>query len=141
MREAGFTLVEMLVVLAVIGLVAGLVAPQIMRYLGTARVDTTNAQIRNIVSALDLYFIDNGGYPSQEQGLSALAIAPADATRWNGPYLKGADKLADPGDTPTSMPLTKPAFLFRRWGETANGWRWARQRPYQLIAITLASWR
>lgn len=96
MREAGFTLVEMLVVLAVIGLVAGLVAPQIMRYLGTARVDTTNAQIRNIVSALDLYFIDNGGYPSQEQGLSALAIAPADATRWNGPYLKGADKLADP---------------------------------------------
>lgn len=96
MREAGFTLVEMLVVLAVIGLVAGLVAPQIMRYLGTARVDTTNAQIRNIVSALDLYFIDNGGYPSQEQGLSALAIAPADATRWNGPYLKGSDKLADP---------------------------------------------
>src|SRR5262245_20780046 len=94
--EEGFTLVEMLVVLAIIGLMTALVAPQILRYMGSARVDAARAQIRNFSSALELYFIDNGTYPSSEEGLAALSIAPASANGWSGPYIKGADKLADP---------------------------------------------
>jgi general secretion pathway protein G len=95
-REEGFTLVEMLVVLAIIALVTTLVAPQILRYLGSARADAAQAQIRSIGSALELYFIDVGAYPTNEEGLPALAVAPASATHWNGPYLRGADKLTDP---------------------------------------------
>lgn len=115
-REEGFSLVEMLVVLAIIALVTTLVAPQILRYLGSARADTAQAQIRNIASALELYYIDNGGYPATEEGLQALAIAPASATGWNGPYLKGADKLADPWGKPYAYENTGSAFVVRSTG-------------------------
>lgn len=94
-REAGFTLVELLVVLAIIGLIAALAAPRVLRYLGTARVDTTKVQLQNISSALELYYLDSGQYPSQELGLVALASAPNDGSVWNGPYLKGETALKD----------------------------------------------
>jgi general secretion pathway protein G len=94
-REAGFTLVELLVVLAIIGLVAGIVAPQVLRYLGTAKVSTTQTQMANIASALDLYYLDVGAYPSQDAGLAALVITPSGATGWNGPYLKTEAALLD----------------------------------------------
>lgn len=113
---AGFTLVEMLVVLAIIALITTLVAPQILRYLGSARADAAQAQIRNISSALELYFIDNGGYPSSEEGLPALAVAPASATRWNGPYLKGADKLADPWGNGYAYENAGTGFVVRSFG-------------------------
>ncbi|RWM12882.1 MAG: type II secretion system protein GspG [Mesorhizobium sp.] len=93
--EDGFTLVELLVVLAIIGLVAALVAPQVLRYLGTARVSTTQAQLKNIGSALELYYLDVGSYPSKEQGLNALVTAPASVAGWNGPYLKSQGGLKD----------------------------------------------
>jgi general secretion pathway protein G len=112
----GFTLVEMLVVLAIIALITTLVAPQILRYLGSARADTAQAQIRNISSALELYFIDNGGYPSNEEGLRALAVGPASATRWNGPYLKGAETLADPWGNPYAYENSGTAFAIRSLG-------------------------
>jgi general secretion pathway protein G len=115
-REDGFSLVEMLVVLAIIALVTTLVAPQILRYLGSARADTAQAQIRNISSALELYYIDNGGYPATEEGLQALAVAPASATGWNGPYLKGADKLADPWGNQYIYEHTGAAFVIRSAG-------------------------
>ncbi len=97
---AGFSLVELLVVLAIIGLIVGLAAPQVLRYLGTARIDTAKTQIRNIENALELYFLDNNGYPSNEEGLGALSKAPAGAASWNGPYLKNADALSDPWQKP-----------------------------------------
>lgn len=93
--DAGFTLVELLVVLAIIGLVAALVAPQVLKYLGSARVSTTQAQLNNIGSALELYYLDTGAYPSPEMGLDALVTAPAGAQIWNGPYLKTKSGLAD----------------------------------------------
>lgn len=94
-REAAFTLVELLVVLAIIGLIAALVAPQVLRYLGSARVETTHAQLRNIGSALELYYLDSGKYPSSDIGLNALVTAPADGSVWNGPYLKSDAALKD----------------------------------------------
>jgi general secretion pathway protein G len=106
----------MLVVLAIIALVTTLVAPQILRYLGSARADTAQAQIRNIASALELYYIDNGGYPANEEGLQALATAPASASSWNGPYLKGADKLADPWGNQYFYENTGAAFVIRSAG-------------------------
>jgi general secretion pathway protein G len=92
---AAFTLVELLVVLAIIGLIAALVAPQVLRYLGSARVETTQAQLKNIGSALELYYLDSGRYPSSDIGLSALVAAPDDGSVWNGPYLKSEAALKD----------------------------------------------
>jgi len=99
-QDDGFSLVEMLVVLAIMGLLVGLVAPRVLGYLGGAKVDTARAQIRNIDSALELFFIDNGRYPSDEEGLRVLAIQSESLPQWNGPYLKGADVLRDPWGNP-----------------------------------------
>ena len=99
--DAGFTLVEMLVVLAIIVLVAGIAAPQVLRYLGSARTEAASAQIRNIESALELFYIDNHRYPTTEEGLAVLSEpTPELATRWNGPYLKAAASLRDPWGNP-----------------------------------------
>lgn len=98
--EAGFTLVELLVVLAIIALIATLVAPQVLRYLGSARTNAAKAQIHNIESALELYYVDNAKYPTAEEGLGALVTAPGGESRWNGPYLKGSSGLNDPWGRP-----------------------------------------
>jgi general secretion pathway protein G len=94
-KDAGFTLVELLVVLAIIGLIAALVAPQVLRYLGSARVDTTKAQLKNIGSALELYYLDAGKYPASDLGLNALVTSPNEGSIWNGPYIKGDAALRD----------------------------------------------
>lgn len=94
--DAGFTLIELLIVLGILALLAGLAAPQVLRYLGTARTEAAKIQINSIASALELYALDNGGYPAQQVGLKALVEAPQGATRWNGPYLKKAQGLIDP---------------------------------------------
>ena len=98
--DGGFTLVELLVVLAILTMLATFVGPQVLRYLGKARTDTARVQISSIVSALELYAIDNGGYPPQQAGLGALLQPPPGATRWNGPYLKKADGIVDPWGRP-----------------------------------------
>jgi len=92
-RDAGFSLLELLVVLAILALLAGLVAPRVIGYLGGAKTDTAKLQLRNIESALDLYRLDNGKYPT---ALEALVTQPAGAERWKGPYLKKATGLTDP---------------------------------------------
>jgi general secretion pathway protein G len=99
-RQAGFTLLELLVVLGILALLATFAAPQVLRYLGKARTETAKLQINAITSAVELYSLDNGGYPPQQVGLSALLRPPPGATRWNGPYLKKAEGLIDPWGRP-----------------------------------------
>lgn len=95
-REAGFTLLELLVVLAIMGLLAAIIAPQVLKYLGSSRTQTARVQIQNIVAALELYKLDVGHYPTQAEGLNSLVAAPSNEVGWNGPYLKRESALKDP---------------------------------------------
>ncbi len=88
--ETGFTLLELLVVLVILGLLAGYVAPRYFDQLGKSEIKTAKAQIVGLEKALDQYRIDTGRYPSTEQGLAALNTKPGDEARWDGPYLKKA---------------------------------------------------
>jgi general secretion pathway protein G len=94
--ERGFTLVEILVVITIIGLIMALVGPRVINYLGEAKVKAAKIQIQSFSSALDLYYLDAGRYPSSSEGLAALAQRPGGATTWNGPYLKGGVVPNDP---------------------------------------------
>lgn len=92
----GFTLIELIVVIVVLGLLAGLVAPQIFGRVSEAKTVTARTQMELLSAALDGYRLDNGGYPSTAQGLSALAERPGTApvpTSWRGPYLRKAMPL------------------------------------------------
>ena len=89
-RLRGFTLLELLVVLVILGLLAGYVAPRYFSQVGKSEVKTARAQIDALEKALDQYRIDTGRYPSTEQGLAALNAKPADEAKWDGPYLKKA---------------------------------------------------
>jgi general secretion pathway protein G len=94
--DAGFTLLELLVVLAILGLLAAIIAPQVIKYLGTSRTQTAKVQVQNVVAALELYRLDVGRYPTPQEGLKALVTAPQSATGWNGPYLRKDSALVDP---------------------------------------------
>ncbi|MGI9503300.1 MAG: type II secretion system major pseudopilin GspG [Geminicoccaceae bacterium] len=94
--EAGFTLIELLVVLVILGLLAAFAAPQVLKYLGGAKTDAAEAQIKNIAAVLDLYRLEVGSYPAEADGLDALVTAPDGVERWNGPYVRQRDALIDP---------------------------------------------
>lgn len=84
----GFSLVELLVVLAILGMIIGLVGPRVMKHLGSAKSDTAKIQIEDLGATLDIFYLDNGRYPNSQEGLSALTSKPAGLDNWNGPYLK-----------------------------------------------------
>jgi general secretion pathway protein G len=98
--EAGFTLVEILVVITIIGLIMGLVGPRVLNYLSESKAKAAKIQIESFNSALDLYYLDVGRYPSGSEGLAALVARPGNAEVWNGPYLKGAVVPNDPWGHP-----------------------------------------
>jgi len=98
-RSFGFTLLELLVVMLIIGLLAGYVAPKYFAQIGKAEVKTAKAQIDAIEKSLDQYRLDVGHYPTTEQGLNALMVRPAEETKWQGPYLK-KDVPPDPWGHP-----------------------------------------
>ena len=85
---AGFTLLELLVVVVIIGLLAGLVGPKYFDQVGKSNTKIAQAQIASLEKALDQYRLDVGAYPTSEQGLTALFVKPPDVERWQGPYLK-----------------------------------------------------
>jgi general secretion pathway protein G len=95
-QQQGFTLVELLVVLGIIALLMALVAPQVIRYLGQAKGNTAVVQLKNIETALELYYLDNGQYPDKDQGIKSLVTAPSTLKSWRGPYLKNETGLLDP---------------------------------------------
>ncbi len=88
-RASGFTLMELLVVLAILGLLMSLVGPTVLRQLGGAKSDTAGVQIKQLEQSLEMYMLDVGRFPSTNEGLQALVSKPSGATGWNGPYLKG----------------------------------------------------
>jgi general secretion pathway protein G len=114
---AGFTLIEMMVVLVIIGLLMALVGPRFIRQEEKAKVKSARAQIELLGTALDTFRLDVGRYPTAQEGLQALRQRPFGADRWDGPYLK-KDVPKDPWDHP---------YYYRSPGESG--------RPYDLYSL------
>ena len=116
--EAGFTLLELLVVLVILGLLTTIVGPQVMKMLGNAKSDIARIQMGNIGSALDLFNLDVGRYPSEKEGLNVLVRKPIGIERWSGPYLKSNTTPIDPWEQP---------YLYRQPGKD--------NKPYELKSL------
>jgi general secretion pathway protein G len=115
--ESGYTLLELLIVIAILGLLAVVGAVQLSGYLGRARTDTAKLQIDQLTTALDLFRIDVGRLPTGDEGLAALIEMPADAKGWRGPYLKKPEAIRDPWGH---------VFLYRQPGE---------RKEYDLVSL------
>lgn len=112
--RSGLTLLEVMVVLTIIALIAGLAAPRLMDSFGRAKARTAAIQMENIKGAVQLFYLDVGRYPSEAEGLEALLTAPNGAENWQGPYLDGPEGLNDPWDN---------RYLYRSPGD---------ERPFEL---------
>ncbi|WP_436639618.1 type II secretion system major pseudopilin GspG [Microbaculum sp. FT89] len=116
-KRGGFTLVELLVVLVILSLIMGLVGPRVLSYLSDARSKSAKLQIESLSSALDLFYLDTGRYPTTSEGLDALVKRIPNVERWNGPYLSQNSVPADPwGNT----------YEYRSPGDTG---------PYEIISL------
>jgi general secretion pathway protein G len=109
-NQQGFTLLELLVVMVIIGLLVSYVGPRYFNQLGKSEVKAAKAQINAFEKALDVYRLDNGAYPDQQLGLNALVTAPQGATKWHGPYMQKVIPN-DPWDYP---------YIYRIPGEKAE---------------------
>jgi general secretion pathway protein G len=94
--QQGFTLVEMLVVITIIGLIMGLIGPRVLNYLSESKVKAAKIQLQSFGGALDLFYLDAGRFPSTAEGLTALVRPMPGVAAWNGPYLKGGTIPNDP---------------------------------------------
>jgi general secretion pathway protein G len=106
--ERGYSLLELLVVLAILGLIIAIAAPRVIGYFDSSKAKAAEIQIANIAAALDLYYLANGAYPTEQQGLKALVERPEGVQSWDGPYLNRADGIVDPWDRP---------FIYRQPGQ------------------------
>jgi general secretion pathway protein G len=114
--ERGFTLVEMLVVITIIGLIMGLIGPRVLNYLSESKVKAAKIQLQSFGSALDLFYLDAGRFPSTAEGLTALVKQTPGVSAWNGPYLRGGSVPNDPWNH---------GYLYRSPGEHG---------PYDIIS-------
>jgi general secretion pathway protein G len=115
-REGGFTLVEILVVITIIGLIMALVGPRVLNYLSESKAKAAKIQIESFASALDLYYLDLGRYPTTNEGLGALTQGN-NAAGWNGPYLRGGVVPNDPWGH---------SYVYRSPGQRA---------PYEIVSL------
>src|SRR5437867_9987267 len=116
-RQAGFTLIEMMVVMVIIGLLMALVGPNLINQEEKSKVKTARAQVEMLGTSLDTFRLDVGRYPSTQESLAALRQRPFGVDRWDGPYLK-KDVPKDPWDRP---------YLYRSPGDAG--------RPYDLVSL------
>jgi len=100
MGERGYSLLELLVALAILSLIIAIAAPRLIGYFEASKAKTAKIQIANLSTAMDLYYLSNGSYPSEQQGLKALVEKPEGAAAWDGPYLNKADGIIDPWGRP-----------------------------------------
>ena len=119
-RPAGFTLLELLVVMVIIGLLAAYVAPRYFSQVGKSEIKATQAQIVAFEKALDTYRLDMGHYPTTEQGLNALLQRPQNEAKWNGPYLQKAIPL-DPWGKPYQYKSPGERGEFDLWSFGKDG--------------------
>jgi general secretion pathway protein G len=115
--QQGFTLVEMLVVITIIGLIMGLIGPRVLNYLSESKVKAAKIQLQSFASALDLFYLDAGRFPSTAEGLAALVQRTPGVSAWNGPYLKGGSVPPDPWSH---------AYVYRAPGEHG---------PYDIVSF------
>jgi len=120
-RSGGFTLVELLVVLVILGLVMGLVGPRVLNYLTSSRARAASLQVTSFKSSLDLFFLDVGRYPSKTEGLEALVEKPGSADGWNGPYLQQSAVPADPWGNAYQYAVPGNKGPYRIWSFGADG--------------------
>jgi general secretion pathway protein G len=124
--QSGFSLLEILIVLVIIGLLGGLVGPRLLDRLEVSKTQTAETQVRQLKSALDVMRLDIGRYPTQEEGLALLITPPSDASlrmRWRGPYLEGEGVPKDPWQNPYIYGSTnKPnqPFALYSYGSTGK---------------------
>lgn len=98
--KTGLTLLEVMVVLAIVALIAGLATPRLMESFGRAKSRTAMIQMENLKGAIQLFYLDVGRYPSEAEGLQALVVAPQGADGWLGPYLESDADRSDPWERP-----------------------------------------
>jgi general secretion pathway protein G len=112
--EAGFTLLELLVVLAILGMLIALVGPALLNQFGSAKHKIAEQAIGRIAGILDMYKLDVGSYPTTEQGLAALTTRPTGAKGWNGPYVKAGEDFNDPWGQPFQYrnPSQRPGHAY-----------------------------
>ena len=99
-NESGYSLLELLVVLAILGLIIAIAAPRAIGYFEASKAKTAKIQISNLNAALDIYYLAAGSYPTESQGLKALVERPDGVLGWAGPYLNRADGIVDPWGKP-----------------------------------------
>ena len=116
--QAGFSLVEILVVITIIGMIMALVGPRVLNFLGDSKVKAAKIQMESFSSALDLFYLDVGRYPTTSEGLAALAQRPSGIASWNAPYLRSGAVPADPWARPYGYraPGERGAFEMMSFG-------------------------
>lgn len=117
-EEGGYTLLEMMVVLVLIGMIAAIATPQLMKLLGGAKSDAALLQIDSLAQSLEFYQLDNGQYPTVEEGLIVLWNKPDNAGNWRGPYIRKERQLTDPWGNAYlyKVPGTQAPFEIRSLG-------------------------
>ncbi|RLJ60749.1 general secretion pathway protein G [Litoreibacter meonggei] len=117
-KRTGATILEVLVVLTIIAMIAAVVGPRVIGYLGRAKSETASLQINNLSDAVQLFYVDNGRYPGDGEGLIVLFDKPAGDAGWNGPYLETREALSDPWgrDYVYIAPSSESSFSIQSFG-------------------------